>query len=253
MARRVVFAKSNGKKVIEFLSQYIAVHGIPKRIRTDPGTVFKSEKYKQFCEERFMKHVMCPVREHRGNRKVEKMIRTNNERLRTNDKIVIEKNKHGISGILFAFRTEKGADGKSAFEKQTGRKTNTPKSAMIQKCILDKDPLIEIETEDFSDEADSTILVRDRMRGTKLERAFRKVKGKVVVKSEHTVSVLPKSGKVVTMSKRYSSGERTRRRTALQLLMAQTQRSEKRNLQTNKPARKEQMSGKCQKWVKRQN
>ena len=31
-------------KVVEFLNEYIAKHGFPKRVRTDPGTVFKSEK-----------------------------------------------------------------------------------------------------------------------------------------------------------------------------------------------------------------
>ena len=59
---------------------------------------------------------------------------------------------------------------------------------MIQKGILEKAPLIAIETEDFSDKADSTILVRDRMCRTKLEGAYRKVKGKVVGQSEHKVS-----------------------------------------------------------------
>ena len=53
-------------------------------------------------------------------------------------------------------------------------------SKMIGKCILDKDPRIEIEPEDFSEEAGSTILVRERVRGTKLEGAFRKVKGIIV-------------------------------------------------------------------------
>ena len=51
---------------------------------------------------------------------------------------------------------------------------------MIEKCILDQDPGIEIEPEDFSEEADSTILVRERVRGTKLEGAFKKVKGQTV-------------------------------------------------------------------------
>ena len=34
-------------KVVEFLLEYIATYGIPKRIRTDPGTVFKGEKFQQ--------------------------------------------------------------------------------------------------------------------------------------------------------------------------------------------------------------
>ena len=41
-------------KVIQFLNEYISKNGIPKRIRTDPGTAFKSEKFKQFCKEKFI-------------------------------------------------------------------------------------------------------------------------------------------------------------------------------------------------------
>ena len=67
------------EKVIEFVLEYIAENGISKRIRTDPGTVFKSEKFKQFCSDNFIDHVICPVRDHRGNGKVERMIRTINE------------------------------------------------------------------------------------------------------------------------------------------------------------------------------
>ena len=138
------------EKVVEFLTEYIAKNRIPKRIRTDPGTSFKSEKLKSFCKEKFIEHVICPVRDHKGNGKVERKIRTINGRLRTNTKILISKDKSGISNILFALRSEKGPDGKSAFEKQNGRKPNTEKSRTIEKCILDQDPRIEIEPEDFS-------------------------------------------------------------------------------------------------------
>ena len=130
------------------------------------------------------------------------MIRTINERLRTNRKIVVELEKSGLSNILFALRTEKGADGKSAFEKHVGRKPKTLKSTMIRKRILDKDPLIEIEPADFSEEADSTILVRERVRGTKLEGAFKKVKGNIVNETENTLTFLPKTGKSYTVSER---------------------------------------------------
>ena len=73
---------------------------------------------------------------------------------------------------------------------------------MIEKCVLDQDPKIEIEPEDFSEEADSTILVRERVRGTKLEGAFKKVKGQIVGESTHTITILPKTGKQVVYSKR---------------------------------------------------
>ena len=38
------------EKVIEFPTEYIAKNGIPKRIRTDPGTAFKSEKLDHFAK-----------------------------------------------------------------------------------------------------------------------------------------------------------------------------------------------------------
>ena len=105
--------------------------------------------------------------------------------------------------ILFALRSERGSDGKSAFEKHIGRKPNTPKSRLVEKCISEKDPAIEIEPEDFSEEADSTIFVRDRVRGSKLESAFTKVRGQIVRQSENTVTVVPNAiNKEVIYSKR---------------------------------------------------
>ena len=131
------------------------------------------------------------------------MIRTINEKLRTNKNILVSKDKSGLSNILFALRSEKEIDGKSAFVRQNGRSPNTLKSRIIEKCILEQDPKIKIEPEDFSDEVDSTILVRERVRGTKLEGAFKKVCGKVIKQSNHTITIMPKGSKgTTTYSKR---------------------------------------------------
>ena len=73
---------------------------------------------------------------------------------------------------------------------------------MIRKCFLEKDPQLQIEPEDFSEEADSSILVRERVKGTKLEGNFKKVKGQRVSQSENTITILPKSGKQTIYSKR---------------------------------------------------
>ena len=70
---------------------------------------------------------------------------------------------------------------------------------MIENCILEKDPKIILEPENFSDEADSTILIRERVRGTKLEGSFKRVKGKIVGQSGHTIRVLPKGQKGVSV------------------------------------------------------
>ena len=64
---------------------------------------------------------------------------------------MIEQNENGVFNNLFALRTEKGADEKSAFENPTGRKRNTIKSTMIENCILEEDPIIVKEIKDFSD------------------------------------------------------------------------------------------------------
>ena len=107
-----------------------------------------------------------------------------------------------MSNILFALRTEKRVDNTSAYEKQMGRKPNTLKSAMIRKCFLEKDPQLQIEPEDFSEEADSTILVRERVKGTKLKGIFKKINGQIINQSENTITVLPKSGKQTIYSMR---------------------------------------------------
>ena len=48
-------SKPSTEKVLEFLTNYIATYGIPKRIRTDPGTAFTSKRFKEFCETYFIK------------------------------------------------------------------------------------------------------------------------------------------------------------------------------------------------------
>ena len=95
--------KPNTDKVIVFLEKCIVRHGIPKTMRTDPATIFRSNKFKEFCRNRFINRVECPIRNHRGNGKIERLIRTINERLRTNKKIVSQ-DKSGLSEILFALR-----------------------------------------------------------------------------------------------------------------------------------------------------
>ena len=70
---------------------------------------------------------------------------------------------------------------------------------MIEKCILKQNPRKEIEPENVRDEADYTILVRKRVRGTKLEEALTKVRRKVVNQSDLTIAVMPKSSKSPTV------------------------------------------------------
>ena len=61
---------------------------------------------------------MCPIRDYRGNGKVERMIRAVNQRLRTNRKIIVQRDTTGLSNTFFAQRSERGVDNTSAFERQ---------------------------------------------------------------------------------------------------------------------------------------
>ena len=100
------------KIVIEFFKQYCAQYGVPKKIRTGPDTVIK-----QFCKQFGIEQIMCPIRDHRGNGKIERLIRTINERLRANKQVILTKVKTGLSEILYSLRISKKKDGKSPFEK----------------------------------------------------------------------------------------------------------------------------------------
>ena len=130
------------------------------------------------------------------------MIRTINERLRVDNKVVLERRNKNLSRILFALRTEIGKDGKSAFERHKKQKPNTPKTAMVNEFISERDPNLQIEEEDFRPDVDSTVLIRERTCGSKLEGTFAKRKAKIVSESKHTITILPNKGRMVTLSKR---------------------------------------------------
>ena len=178
---------------------------MPKKIRTDPGTVFTSEQFARFCTQFGIEHITCPVRDHRGNGKIERLIRTINERLRTNKQIIVTKDQSGLSEIFYALRVKKKKDGTSTFERQMGRQPNTVKSNLVSKLLVisEQDPNLEFEQSDFQDDLDSTVLVRERARGSKLQGTFDKRAGRKIKQTAHTVTMLPKSsGRPKTYSKR---------------------------------------------------
>ena len=66
----------------------------------------------------------------------------------------------------------------------------------------ERDPNLQIEEENFSPDVDSTVLILERTRGSKLEGTFAKRKAKIVSESKHTITILPNKGRMVTLSKR---------------------------------------------------
>ena len=118
-----VLRKPITENVIEFRKNYIARFGVPQTIRTDPVTIFRSKRFKEDCWKRLISHIECPVGDHRGNGKIERLIRTVIEMLRANKNVVVNKDNSGLPEILFTLRMYPSAKGKSAYEKYTGKDT----------------------------------------------------------------------------------------------------------------------------------
>ena len=97
------------------------------------------------------------MRDHRGNGKIERLIRTINERLRINKNIILKKDNSGLSGILYILRIGKKADGTSPFEKSHGGEPNTVKSNIVNewlrkpKGVLEEDSKATFAASDFEE------------------------------------------------------------------------------------------------------
>ena len=196
-------SRATAEKVITFLNEYIAQHGIPKRIRTDPATSFRGERFKQFCTQHFIKHIECPIRDHRGNGKIERLIRTINERISAEKSIITEKGNAGINRLLFALRTTAATNSISLLEKVFGQKPNTVKNLIIEKPkpCLQNDNTLQLPPEDFPRDDDSAIFMRNKTRNTKLEGQLSKKKGNIVQETEHTITMSTPRGRQI-ISKR---------------------------------------------------
>ena len=143
--------RPTAEKVTTFLNEYIAQYGIPKRISTDPATTFRDELFKQNCKKYFIKHIECPIRDHCGNGKIERLIRTINERIRAEKSILTEKGNVGNTRLLFAFRTAAATNSSSPFDKVFGQKPNTVKNLLKEKpkTCLENDNTLQLSPEDF--------------------------------------------------------------------------------------------------------
>ena len=85
-------------------------------------------------------------------------------------KIIVTKDKTGLSEVLFALRMNPSATRKSPFERYTGQEPNTIKRVVTnhQQFISDNQE-VGLKNDGFEHGQDSAIMVRERARGTKLE------------------------------------------------------------------------------------
>ena len=161
-------------KVIEFLTNYIANNNsIPRQIRTDPGTAFTSKKF----EEIFYKTYNLPHNRPQGKWKFERLIRTITEILRTNKRIVLQKGNTELSEVLYTLRSTPKVNKITPAELQLGRKVTTVKDIITTKpqtiyTVSELDDKLELEMSDFQADQDSEILVRERVRESKLENDY---------------------------------------------------------------------------------
>ena len=78
----------------------------------------------------------------------------------------------------------------SPFERHYGRKPGTILNNLVCKpSFLATDPNLELNKSDFAPDQDSTILVRKRSRGSKLDGTFAKKRAYFVRQSPHTLTV----------------------------------------------------------------
>ena len=122
---------------------------------------------KALREEFGNRQITCPVYDHRGNGKVERLIRTINERLRANPELLVERQNKLFYQLVSALRVNKGKDGKSPFERHTGKRPNTITSIIVklykELIKLDFDKSIQLDKlEEFPRDDDSTIFVKER-------------------------------------------------------------------------------------------
>ena len=74
-------------------------------------------------------------------------------------------------------------------------------AAMVNEFVSEKDPKLHIE-DDFSPEVDSTGLIGEHTKGSKLEVTFAKKRGKIMNYSRNTITILPNKGKEIILLKR---------------------------------------------------
>ena len=203
------FVKSTEMKGVEkFLRKYICDNGIPEILRTDQASVFMGNEFKALREEFGIRHITCPVYDHRGNGKVEGLIMTINERLRANPELIVERQNKLFYQLVSALRVNKGKDGKSSFERHTGKRPNTITSIIVKLYEelnnLDFDKSVQLDKlEEFPRDDDSTIFVEERQRKGKLAGLFKRRKGKITGETRHTVTFAPENKQTETvLSKR---------------------------------------------------
>ena len=177
------------RTVLRFLTTYFTDNGTPWIIRTDNGSCFKSNEFKQFCDGNNIKRITCTPNLHTGTGLVERTIRTIKSFTRANmaDGLTFE------DSLQLAIRTIRqtlhSRLKKTPFQMHLGRRPRTALSNLIDKpeCLLSnwKNTLtsyispqpteLKVVTINDSDGemADYLVLNETRKRGRSVSRDFK--------------------------------------------------------------------------------
>ena len=100
----------------------------------------------------------------------------------------------GLAALLFALRMNPVANQRSPFERHFKQPPNTITELVTNptQVVLAAESRVHLPLSDIESGQDSTILVRERTRNTKLGAFFAKRKGKILDSTPHTISFLPK-------------------------------------------------------------
>ena len=125
MARRETLTPPNNQKIYwNFETVYRTVRDTNENTHGSRHRICERSNYSILWTVRNKPH----IRDHRVNGKIERLVQTINERLRTNEPFILSKDKYGLSEILYSLGISKTKDGKLPFEKHMGKEPNTIKS-----------------------------------------------------------------------------------------------------------------------------
>ena len=125
-----LFNKANATNIEHFLTEYIAIQGVPRSIRIDQARCQTGKVIKEFCNRNNIKIIFGPANDHRSIGLVERLIQTVKRRLNC---IKLDTNqrpfniKQSLRQIAQELRIcRKKATNLSPFEAHFSRPTNTP-------------------------------------------------------------------------------------------------------------------------------
>jgi transposase InsO family protein len=127
---RVILApasvRSTAEETVQLIRDYlIREHGYPLTLRSDGGSVFKSQTFADFCSQHDISHSITPTNVHVAD--VERAIGTFRERIRAATRGMGRGWLRKLSEVEFAINmAPSGVDGLCAFERDTGYKPRIP-------------------------------------------------------------------------------------------------------------------------------